>query len=156
MNDFYNESNSALELKIKKGTSCDAINMLKEIDSVFPPKSEGEFNIVYIYYLINEKFIYPNGESNVLYIGCTKGEKNNGVCYASFRFKHLRSGSDNKQNVTLSYYYEKDYEIGLDIYDVNDCVKLEKELRISFLSKFSSFPIADGCSYKKQNIIIDC
>lgn len=150
MNDFFNGDGHKLSLIIKKDSNCNSKTMLKDIDNVFPPSKTPIYNILYVYYLVKKNFKYPANTSNVLYIGCTKSELNKGLYYVSFRFKHLRNGEDKKQNITLSYYYERNEEIGLDIFVVENCIEVEKKLRFSFLKKFCSLPIADGCSYRKN------
>ena len=62
----------------------------------------------------------------MLYIGKTNGEKKGKVKSAAFRFLHLKDGQDRKQNTTLGRYYKQGKTIGLDIYEVDDCKKKEK------------------------------
>ena len=86
----------------------------------------------------------------MLYIGCTKGEKHNGVKSAAFRFVHLKDGCDCKQNVTLGSYYKKGYVIGLDIFEVSNCRSVEKSWRYEFLMNYGALPIAEGAAYSKD------
>lgn len=133
-----------------------AKNLTKNINKDFPPNDKEKFNILYIYYLADQTFKYPNNSSNVLYIGHTVGELNNGEKKLGFRFKHCLNGKDNKQNICLSNYYKKAYMIGLDVFDLSKTKQkatvYEKKLRYKFLNQYGALPIADGANYKKIKI----
>ena len=137
---------------IHKDSNTNAKNLEGEIKKVIPDKPIGDnYSLVYIYYLVDKKFNYPKGESDVLYIGSTIGEKHNNKKSAAFRFAHLKEGTDCKQNITLQYFYKKGDAIGLDIYELNDCRETEKQWRYQFLKKYYALPIADGASCSKKD-----
>ena len=119
-----------------------------------PKGQEDKFNVVYVYSLINEKYQYPKGKSNILYIGHTRGQIHNGKDSLGFRFRHCCLGDDNKQNVTLmEYVHTLCKALLLEIYIIkDDCAIVESNKRYEFLMKFGSLPIADGASYNKKKI----
>lgn len=158
MNDYINVSNLQSNLTPKSFNIC--INehgekiedVLKAIDKVFQPLPVyKKFNAIYCYSLREGTFSYPNGESNVLYIGSTAGESNGGKRKMSFRFKHCMSGKDKKINECLKFYYSQGTKLMLEIYDLpatKSGKECEKRLRTMFLQKFAAMPIADGASIK--------
>lgn len=83
-NDFIDAINLPKPMKtsqyiiLKTRQELSASNLHKRIDTDFPQINIGQsFNTVYCYSLAEGTFKYPNGESNVLYIGETEGEINN-------------------------------------------------------------------------------
>lgn len=148
---FKKEEKLIASFVIHKDSDINAENLESRIREKIPDKKESEnFSIVYIYYLIDKHVKYPKGESDVLYIGKTNGQKYNGKKSAAFRFVHLKDGQDYKQNITLGEYYQQGKVIGLDIYEVGNCQETEKNWRYEFLQEYGSLPIADGASYSKE------
>lgn len=152
MNDFAKEMNvkPSLTILIQKGTEIDADTLEEHVRNKFSDKESGKFSLVYVYYYADKEYQYPEGKSNVLYIGKTIGQKKDKKISAAYRFKHLKGGSDYKQNITLSAIYNQKDVIGLDIFEVEDCGEVEKKWRYSFLNKFKALPIADGAAYSKE------
>lgn len=153
MNDFYNGSNcrGKCSFLIQKGSLLDASKIGSEIDNKFPNKigKQGS-GLVYVYYYTDLTYKYPDDESNVLYIRHTCGQQKNGKSSFGFRFKHLKAGKDNKQNITLSAIYDKNIVLGLDVFMIENCADEEKKLRYKFLQRYKALPIADGAAYKKD------
>ena len=153
MNDFYNGPNchGKCSFLIQKGSLLDASKIESEIDNKFPNKIGNQGSgLLYVYYYADLTYKYPDGESNVLYIGHTCGQQKNGKISLGFRFKHLKAGKDNKQNITLSAVYDKNAVLGLDIFMIENCAEEERKLRYKFLQKYKALPIADGAAYKKD------
>ncbi|MDD4531000.1 MAG: hypothetical protein PHO80_05640 [Candidatus Gracilibacteria bacterium] len=153
MNDFYKKKPyKTYTIDVNNDKNL-AKNLTKNINKDFPPNDKEKFNILYIYYLADQTFKYPNNSSNVLYIGNSVGELNNGKTNLGFRFKHCLDGHDSKQNICLSNYYKKAYIIGLDVFDLSKtkqrAAEEEKKLRYKFLNQYGALPIADGANYKK-------
>lgn len=156
MNAFFAQLKSKIEAEksyvISKHMQDFSVdNLAKRINKDFPCQ-ENEFNVLYCYSLINSEFLYPNGNSPILYIGQSAGEKHHKKKDLGFRFKHCKEGSDNKINVCLSNYYQKGTVLLLEIFSLKkgfDSKAEEKELRKEFLKQYKSYPIADGASYKK-------
>lgn len=125
--------------------------LFKRIREDFPSQSSN-FNVLYVYSLVNCNFAYPNGESPIIYIGETEGELYKKKKDLAFRFSHCKDGKDNKINCCLRYYYQKGMALQLDIYlldDESDIKKEEKLFRKQFLDIYKAYPIADGATNKK-------
>lgn len=152
MNDFITEFTPKKSYQIRMSTKVNADTLSKVINQDFQPVkvSDKKFSVLYVYYLVDRKIIYNESQSNVLYIGSTVGEKNGNKRTLGFRFKHLKSGRDSKQNIILSYYYNLDYRIGLDIYFVEDCRETEKQYIYDFIIRYHSQPVAQGASYSSK------
>ncbi len=140
------------EYKITKDDPNDDIDYLSnKIQSDFPndPKCE-EFNLVYIYSMLNNDRDYYLGKSNIIYIGHTKGEKIDGYQKAFPRFQHCKSNRVlGKRNLSLNKMYEDHTELLLRIYNIKNeykCSQLENELRYKFLAEHYELPLADGSS----------
>ena len=150
MNDFISGKPKATFI-ICKDSEITAETLSDKVKEKIPDNKDGEeFSLLYVYYYADKKFQYPSGQSNVLYIGHTKGENTNSGKSAGFRFKHLRNGADYKQNITLSKIYGNGDVIGLDIFEVADCITEEKSNRYKFLNTYGALPIADGAAYSKE------
>ena len=136
--------------------NCSLKEVIENIEEDFPSideKDNKRFNVVYCYSLSNQKFEYPNGNSNVLYIGYTIGQKKKSKISLSFRFVHCKEGKDCKSNMCLRHYYKNNIPLTLEIYQLpeNNCAQTEElKLRKRFLEEYASLPIADGASYKKS------
>lgn len=161
MNDFITKANCTYLYKKSYVICDDGINLnmktLKdEIDKDFPPtniKSNRRYRVVYCYSLLDGKFQYPGGTSNVLYIGKSKSEINNKKISLSFRFKHCVEGYDSKSNYSLRYYFKSKVPLVLEIYVIDDeqvMNKMESRLRKRFVNQYAAYPIADGASFKKK------
>ena len=149
MNDFYKSELCATFIIHKEG-EITADTLYQKVRERFPDKEENEeFSLLYVYYYKDKVFKYPFKDSNVLYIGHTKGQKTEGKKSAGFRFMHLKSGHDYKQNITLSRMYERGDIIGLDVFEVANCIDEEKLRRYEFLNKYGALPIAYGAAYSK-------
>ena len=137
--------------KTKPGKDLKSLH--KQIDKDFPPICrEEKFNAIYCYSLQDKVIDYPNGKSNVLYIGKTEGEVNDGKRKMSFRFKHCMSGKDGKINECLKFYYNTGTNLVLEIYALagdKPCKEMETSLRNLFLQTYAALPMADGASIKK-------
>lgn len=155
MNTYKNE-NVKCTFIIHKESETNAETLEKKVGEKIPDMElSKEFNLVYVYYLVDKKIQYPIFESDVLYIGKTNGQKHNQKKSAAFRFVHLREGQDYKQNITLRHFYEKGCVIGLDIIEVENCKDVEKSWRYEFLNTYGALPIADGASYSKEKGFIN-
>ena len=151
MNSFKGKEKLKFTFIIHKDFDTNSDTLEEKIRKQIPDKDKSEsYSLVYIYYLVDKFFQYPCQESDVLYIGKTVGENKGNKKSAAFRFVHLKDGQDYKQNITLRKYYEQGNVIALDIYEVEDCDKIEKEWRYSFINKYGALPIADGASYSKE------
>ena len=161
MNDFIAKSRLSWCKKkhyeiLGDGTNGPLNAVIKEIEKDFPSKpvsSNTRFNVVYCYSLLKDEFPYPNGKSNVLYIGRTMGQKKGQEISLSFRFVHCKDGKDCKSNMCLRYYYKNKVPLLLEIYELptNTTAQVaEGCLRKAFVNLHSALPIADGASYKKQ------
>lgn len=158
-NDFINNMNLVQIGSTKSYELCktaqgkDLKSLHKQIDADFPPICrEEKYNAIYCYSLRDAIIDYPNGKSNVLYIGETEGEINNGVRKMSFRFVHCMNGKDSKINECLKFYYNSGRRLVLEIYTLTgdkSRKEIEKMLRNSFLRKYAALPMADGASIKK-------
>lgn len=144
------------EYEINKKSSATSLDSLEErIDEKISPRYDGrEFNVVYCYLLKNDLYSYPNGESNILYIGSTIGELMKSKKRSlSYRFKHCKEGKDNKSNLCLRFFYEHGDVLILKIFNLEktkySCREKERELRRLFTQTYAARPIADGASYKK-------
>ena len=152
MNDFISYPNTidCKTYNLIKDTSDDINSLEKRINNDFAPRSSSStFNVIYCYYFIEKKFSYPNGDSNILYIGESEGEKHQSSKSLGFRFAHCKQGTDNKINICLRHYYECGEKLAIDIYDLplSLCRKAEElKLRKNFLEKYHAMPIADGAS----------
>ena len=159
MNDFINLTELGYP-EIKKydiqgdGTDGPIKAVINKIEKDFPSCTSSKFNVVYCYSLSTGTFDYPNGKSNVLYIGHTEGELKKSKISLSFRFVHCKEGHDCKSNICLRHYYKAQIPLTLEIYvlpNTRPAQKVEAKLRWQFLEKYAALPIADGASYKKQS-----
>ena len=153
MNDFTTELTSTkYTYKIKHNSILSAEMLEKQIDKDFLPRGikDNRFSVMYVYYLYDKKIRYNNKKTNVLYIGSTTGEIKGDKIFLGYRFKHLMSGKDNKQNIVLNYYYNKGYTIGLDLFFVENCRNVEKDFIYKFIIEYKSQPVAHGASYNKR------
>lgn len=136
------------------GTDRPLKTVITKIEKDFPSCTNSKFNVVYYYSLSTGTFDYPNGKSNVLYIGYTEGELKKSKTSLSFRFVHCKDGHDCKSNICLRHYYKTQIPLTLEIYvlpSTRPAQKIEAKLRRQFLEKYAALPIADGASYKKQS-----
>ena len=162
MNDFIDKIGFKRYLRKESYVICDDdknfnLDALKKaIDKDFPPlerKNNRRYKVIYCYSLIEGVFQYPAKASNVLYIGKSRSEITNNKISLSYRFKHCKDGNDSKSNYCLRYYYKNKIPLLLEIYEIGNrgCIdKIESKLRNAFIRDFSSYPIADGASFKKS------
>lgn len=157
VNDFVKDLKITKSYEVSLDSTNNALNLEFRINEDFPIKPQNEFfNVIYIYYLKDMKINYPLGESNVLYIGESNGEKIKDMRSLGFRFKHCLNGNDKKQNISLSKIYNDRKNIGLDIIVVGDSIAskdIEKEYQNKFLNKYGAYPISTGASYSKDKIV---
>lgn len=102
---------------------------------------QGEF--VYIYFL-EDKVIEITKTDNFAYIGKSKS-----ISQKTFeRFMHEiyadNSGNDNAKQYTLTHFYENGIKMRLEVFFVEDCCKVEKELLHAHKIIFGYLPIANG------------
>lgn len=112
--------------------------------------------IVYVYSLVDESFLYPKGESKIIYIGEAYREKApTGKRFGQHIAASDNQGGDTGTNYTLTYYYYANKKIQLDIYLLKKSINqknVEKKMLQWFMKKYCSQPIAQGASSKNYTL----
>lgn len=102
--------------------------------------------LVYLYFLNDCTLQYPEGKSNILYIG--EAQRISEPSAIRFR-QHISPGktigSDTGNNLILSHYFHANWDMGLSIFSVEEDRKaIERNLIYAHINKYGSPPIAQG------------
>lgn len=155
MNTFIEKSNPVASFLLRKGSGITADSLEAEVEKKYITSEQTNLLIWYIFIIWLTRNSHIHAAFLMYYTQAKQMVKRRrDVKSAAFRFVHLKDGQDCKQNITLGRYYKKGKTIGLDIYEVDDCKKKEKELRYRFLNEYGALPIADGAAYSNDKFFI--
>ena len=149
---LLNIQDNHISVSIQNGTDSNREKLL----SLWRDKRLKEkTRIVYVYSLVDESFLYPKGESKIIYIGEAYREKApTGKRFGQHIATSGNQGGDTGTNYTLTYYYYANKKIQLDIYCLKNINQknVEKKMLQWFMKKYCSQPIAQGASGKNYTL----
>ena len=102
--------------------------------------TKGQF--VYVYFFM-ENSINITVMDNVVYIGRSKSFKQKTFERFMHEIYEDNSGNDKAKQYTLTHFYNKGIKMRLEVYFVDDCRKIEKELLRAHKEVFGYLPIAN-------------